>query len=35
MNIEALITTFNRDGYLVVENFFDSALMNQLDVIIK
>ena len=35
MNIKQLKTTFERDGYVVVENFFDDALMDRLDGVIR
>ena len=35
MNIKELKTAFDRDGYIVVENFFDDALMDHLDGVIR
>lgn len=35
MNINELKTAFDRDGYIVVENFFDHALMDHLDGVIR
>lgn len=35
MNHESLVSTFWRDGFLVLHEFFDSALMDQLDGVIR
>ena len=35
MNINELAKSFSRDGYVVIENFFDDALMDHLDGLIR
>jgi hypothetical protein len=35
MNIQALKEQFDRDGYLVLDNFFDETLMDHLDGFIR
>lgn len=35
LDIAACRETFERDGYLVLENFFDAALMDHLDQVVR
>ncbi len=35
MNIQSLKSDFDRDGYLVIDHFFDSSLMDHLDEVIR
>ncbi len=35
MNISELRNDFDRDGYIVIENFFDNAIMDHLDGVIR
>jgi hypothetical protein len=35
MNIQTLKEQFDRDGYIVLENFFDEKLMDHLDGLIR
>lgn len=35
MNCEELALSFNRDGYLVFENFFEASLMDEMDAVIR
>ena len=35
MNISELTNTFEQNGYVVIENFFDDALMDHMDGVIR
>ena len=35
MNINRLKSTFKRDGYVVIDNFFNDATMGRLDKLIR